>query len=188
MTNSVNVLVAGGATAIMTNSDGRDVIIGPDGLEYPMTPAVGTYAEAEILGTKACVVTLDSGNDANAHNDWAITYDCTLAGQPGVPDDDLAVERFVREDPNEIVITGLSGSVDAGIVYFPEFTTLSMLHIAQLGGTTYPDSADATCRLNEKVRVDFPDGTIALEIQARSPTGAEGRYRQIIITPFLARE
>lgn len=173
--------------AIVQGDDGRDYLTGPDGALIPITPAVGTYSEAEVLGVKQAVVTLDSGNDANAHNDWALTYDCTLAGQPGVADGPLAVERFVRADPNEIVITGLSGSIDAGIVYFPEFTTLSMVHVAQLGGTTYPDSASATCALNEKVRVDFPEGTIALEIQARSPTGANGRYRQIIFTPFLAR-
>lgn len=176
------------ASGSFTQQDGRDYMIGPRGELLAITPLVGTYGQAEVGGVKQAVVTLDSGDDGTPHGDWAITYDCTLAGNPGVPDESVAGERFERADPNEIIISGLPGNVMAGIVYFPEFTTLSMVHIAQLGGSNYTNSGTATAGLNQFVRLDLPEGTIGLEIQAREPTGANGRYRQIVFTPFMARE
>lgn len=172
---------------LFASSGGLDYIVGPGGVIIPLTAAVGTYAQMLVAGTKQATIELDSGNDANPHNNWGLTYDCTLAGQPGVPHDSMAADRFVRANPNEIIISGLPGNVMAGIVYFPEFNTLSMVHVAQLGGSTYPNSGTATAGLNQLVRLDCPEGTIALEIQAREPTGANGRKRQIVFTPFLAR-
>lgn len=173
--------------AITTNSDGRDVIVGPDGTEYPLPMLTGSEVEATLDGSPVRTVHVDAGSDAH-HGQIVWTINC---GVGETPDDSLASDRFVDyADHPEVWRSGIDGesSSQAFLIEVPAGATL--LHIAEAGSAgPYTASADTTFGADEMAVLVIDDAAPAYLIaitmlSSKTAGGTNYRAREISVTPW----
>lgn len=172
------------------SSGGQDYLVGTDGTQYPMIWMVGTIQEGMVAGEVQSRIEVDSGSDTVDHAEILWTTNCWYAGDPDVPDNALASQRFVDYAvDSEVYSTGVDGdaSAESFSVLYPLLTNL---FFALAGEASYTEAAGNTVTADEMVCMTFAEslGVIAVEIKLHSSRlGSTGsRYRQISVTPYSA--
>lgn len=177
---------AGYGGAITTNDDGVDVLIGPDGTEYPLPILASNQSEPLIGGVPSFKLTADAGSDVD-HAQLIWTINCGLGI---VPDDALASQRFVDYATNaEVFRSGIDGAGSSQQWLIDVPPGVSIVHFALAGAGSYTADADSTfggstmgvAILSED---DAPRYLMITALSAYKGGGTNFRYREINLLPM----
>lgn len=177
-----------GGGGITTLSDGSRGFLDTVTLaEYPLTYVAGTYQEGTINGRERQAILIDSGADGTDHTQVLLTWNCTMAGEPDTPDNDLASLRFANANSNlEVIKTACDGQAAGDAI--PVRVQGTTLHIALAGSASYTMAAGNTLTPGTMICVQWNSalGVDAAEIRLGSSTlGTTGyRYRDMIFVGF----